>query len=98
MPPRAADADEQRVTEGLLDDAADAADVLDGKGEEHELHRPLGDGVVVLKVRVHRADELVHVGDEDVLLALRVHEVAVQHLRLAALDERAPLLLALVPD
>eukprot|EP00964_Phaeocystis_antarctica_P055483 scaffold32640_cov63-Phaeocystis_antarctica.AAC.1 len=93
---RAADASEQRVAEGLLDDAQHAADVLDGEGEDDELHRLLGHGVVVLEHRRRLVDELVHVWDDHVLRALAVHEVTEEQTLVLRPDHLDPALLEAV--
>jgi hypothetical protein len=49
----AAHADEQRVATWLLDDAAYAADVLDGEEEEDQVHGLVAGRVEVFQVRLH---------------------------------------------
>eukprot|EP00959_Pyramimonas_sp_CCMP1952_P329272 6893479-Pyramimonas_sp.AAC.1 len=61
LPAAAAHADEQRVPPRLLDDAADAREVLDGEEEDDQMHGLFGHVVVVRQVLVHHLEELVHV-------------------------------------
>jgi hypothetical protein len=67
--------------------------VLDGKGEDDELHRLLGHGVVVLEHRRRLVDELVHVGDDHVLGALAIHKVAEEQPLVVRPDHIGPALL-----
>mmetsp|Transcript_21643 Transcript_21643/g.60151 ORF Transcript_21643/g.60151 Transcript_21643/m.60151 type:complete len:1518 (+) Transcript_21643:2277-6830(+) len=49
LAPAASHADQQGVAKGQPEDADHPADVLDERGEEHEVHADLADGVVVLQ-------------------------------------------------
>ena len=61
LAPAAPHADEEGVTRGLVDDAADAAHVLDGVAKEHQPHGLLRHGVVLLKVLPHVGLELLKI-------------------------------------
>mmetsp|Transcript_48498 Transcript_48498/g.115447 ORF Transcript_48498/g.115447 Transcript_48498/m.115447 type:complete len:286 (-) Transcript_48498:1336-2193(-) len=53
LPPRAADAEEERVALGLPQDAGNARDVPDRVHEHHELHRLVRLRVVLIQHRLH---------------------------------------------
>ncbi|KAG5833570.1 hypothetical protein ANANG_G00277300 [Anguilla anguilla] len=78
LPPAAPHPHQQGVAPGLLQHARDAADVLDGEAEQHQVHGLLADVVELLQVGLHHLPQLFQAAHLAVVgvLAFGVVEVA----------------------
>mmetsp|Transcript_39913 Transcript_39913/g.120544 ORF Transcript_39913/g.120544 Transcript_39913/m.120544 type:complete len:676 (+) Transcript_39913:4712-6739(+) len=75
LPAAAADADEQGVAQRQLQDPDHAADVLDERAEQHELHADLADGIVIVKALGDLRQQLLRVLTLHVARGFGVHEI-----------------------